>query len=284
MLYGSKFWKEVINFDALVKHGVIGEDDLNLFRFADDPTTALDLLRDGLTKYYLEPEEALAAHRRRDSRNRTFPIVLSRFALPGRGANAECPAPRQHKRRPRAIIHLMSDQARQEFSFRNAYQFLGRVGIVFLSRSGRISHPYADRANSLLSHFGQPCPDRDRHLAGCSGVALRAAALALEPAKSPAACVRTDGNTAHHADCRSGRPQRLGFNNRARHLPCQSELNRKLEAIHAAAESFEKVPVEHRSEAASNIIDYFKQHFPNIRPLHKRRTGSHAYPEGTPSA
>ena len=61
VLYGSKFWKEIINWDALVKHGVIGEDDLNLFRFADDPTTALELLRDGLTKYYLEPEESLAA-------------------------------------------------------------------------------------------------------------------------------------------------------------------------------------------------------------------------------
>ena len=62
VLYGSKFWKEVINFDALVKHGVIAEDDLNLFRFADDPTSALELLKDGLTKNYLEPEEALPAH------------------------------------------------------------------------------------------------------------------------------------------------------------------------------------------------------------------------------
>jgi uncharacterized protein (TIGR00730 family) len=62
VLYGSKFWKEVINFEALVKHGVIAEDDLNLFRFADDPATALELLKEGLTKYYLEPEEALPAH------------------------------------------------------------------------------------------------------------------------------------------------------------------------------------------------------------------------------
>jgi hypothetical protein len=58
VLYGSAFWKEVINWDALVKHGVISPDDLNLFKFADDPTTALNILKDGLTKYYLEPEEA----------------------------------------------------------------------------------------------------------------------------------------------------------------------------------------------------------------------------------
>ena len=28
VLYGSKFWKEVLNFDALVKHGTIRADDL----------------------------------------------------------------------------------------------------------------------------------------------------------------------------------------------------------------------------------------------------------------
>ena len=37
VLYGSKFWKEVLNFDALVKHGIIDREDLNLFQYADDP-------------------------------------------------------------------------------------------------------------------------------------------------------------------------------------------------------------------------------------------------------
>jgi uncharacterized protein (TIGR00730 family) len=59
VLYGTQFWKEVINFEALVKHGVISPEDLNLFSFADDPQTALMLLQDGLTKYYLEPEGPL---------------------------------------------------------------------------------------------------------------------------------------------------------------------------------------------------------------------------------
>ena len=61
VLYGSKFWKEVINWDALVRHGVIAAADLDLFKFADDPTSALAILRDGLTRYYLAPEEALPA-------------------------------------------------------------------------------------------------------------------------------------------------------------------------------------------------------------------------------
>ncbi len=59
VLYGSKFWKEVINWDALVQHGVISASDLDLFQFADDPETALNLLKEGLIRYYLAPEEAL---------------------------------------------------------------------------------------------------------------------------------------------------------------------------------------------------------------------------------
>ena len=59
VLYGSEFWNEVINFKALVKHGMISESDLSLFRFADTPETALDILKEGLTRYYLEPESVL---------------------------------------------------------------------------------------------------------------------------------------------------------------------------------------------------------------------------------
>src|SRR5271163_1290957 len=36
ILYGTGFWKEVLNFEALVKHGTIAEKDLDLFQFADD--------------------------------------------------------------------------------------------------------------------------------------------------------------------------------------------------------------------------------------------------------
>jgi uncharacterized protein (TIGR00730 family) len=59
VLYGSSYWHEILNFDALVKYGMISEADLNLFRFADTPQEALAILQDGLTRYYLEPESAL---------------------------------------------------------------------------------------------------------------------------------------------------------------------------------------------------------------------------------
>jgi uncharacterized protein (TIGR00730 family) len=45
LLYGSSFWKEILNFDALVRHGVIAAEDLSLFRFVDDPATALSALK-----------------------------------------------------------------------------------------------------------------------------------------------------------------------------------------------------------------------------------------------
>jgi uncharacterized protein (TIGR00730 family) len=54
LLYGSTFWKEVINFNALVRYGTIAPEDLNLFQYADDPVTAFEILKEGLTKYYIQ--------------------------------------------------------------------------------------------------------------------------------------------------------------------------------------------------------------------------------------
>lgn len=56
LLYGTSFWKEVLNMDALVKYGVIGPEDLSLFHYADDVDSAFQILRDGLTRMYLQPE------------------------------------------------------------------------------------------------------------------------------------------------------------------------------------------------------------------------------------
>jgi len=56
VLYGSKYWKEVLNFDALVRHNTISPDDLGLFQYADDPESALAVLQDQLTRYFLEPQ------------------------------------------------------------------------------------------------------------------------------------------------------------------------------------------------------------------------------------
>jgi hypothetical protein len=56
VLYGSAYWKEIVNFDALVKHGMISPEDLDLFHYADDPQTAFEILKAGLLTYAMQPE------------------------------------------------------------------------------------------------------------------------------------------------------------------------------------------------------------------------------------
>jgi uncharacterized protein (TIGR00730 family) len=63
VLYGTSYWKEIINFDALARYGMIDPEDLKLFEFADDVDTAFTILKEGLTAHYLhavkdEPEIA----------------------------------------------------------------------------------------------------------------------------------------------------------------------------------------------------------------------------------
>ena len=48
ILYGSAYWREIINFEALVRHGMIDRADLDLFKWADDPAAAFALLQDTL--------------------------------------------------------------------------------------------------------------------------------------------------------------------------------------------------------------------------------------------
>jgi len=63
VLYGSAYWNEVINFEALVRHGMIDRQDLTLFRFADDPLTALAQLQSTMTPA-TETETPAIAHSR----------------------------------------------------------------------------------------------------------------------------------------------------------------------------------------------------------------------------
>ncbi len=44
-LFGSDYWREVVNFEALVRHGTIAREDLKLFEFVDEPRVALELLQ-----------------------------------------------------------------------------------------------------------------------------------------------------------------------------------------------------------------------------------------------
>jgi uncharacterized protein (TIGR00730 family) len=61
ILYGSKFWKEIVNFDALVKYGTISAEDLQLFYFADTPEAAMQILTDALATHAVVPEGEIPA-------------------------------------------------------------------------------------------------------------------------------------------------------------------------------------------------------------------------------
>lgn len=55
VLYGRQYWETVVNFKAMVRHGVINAEDLKLFKFADTPEEAFKYLVRELKKNY--PEE-----------------------------------------------------------------------------------------------------------------------------------------------------------------------------------------------------------------------------------
>ncbi len=55
VLFGSEFWNEVVNFDALAQWGVISPDDLQLFRIIDDVDEAASYIIERLEE--LPPTE-----------------------------------------------------------------------------------------------------------------------------------------------------------------------------------------------------------------------------------
>jgi uncharacterized protein (TIGR00730 family) len=56
VIYGSEYWKRILNFHAMVEAGTIAPEDVDLFKLVDSPEQGFEFLRDGLTKYHLGPE------------------------------------------------------------------------------------------------------------------------------------------------------------------------------------------------------------------------------------
>jgi len=63
ILYGSSYWSEIVDFEALVRHGMIAREDLSLFKVVDDPAAALALLQAGIEAEWEAATPAIAHSR-----------------------------------------------------------------------------------------------------------------------------------------------------------------------------------------------------------------------------
>lgn len=53
VIYGSEYWKKLINFQEMIDAGTINASDLDLFKMVDSPEEGFEYLRDGLTEFHL---------------------------------------------------------------------------------------------------------------------------------------------------------------------------------------------------------------------------------------
>jgi uncharacterized protein (TIGR00730 family) len=59
LIYGRKYWDEVLNFRAMVRWGMINQDEYNMLEFADTVDDAFDRIRRGLEKYHMQLDSDL---------------------------------------------------------------------------------------------------------------------------------------------------------------------------------------------------------------------------------
>ena len=59
IIYGRKYWDEVLNFKAIMRWGMINQDEYNLLQFADNVDEAFARIREGLEKYHMRLDSDL---------------------------------------------------------------------------------------------------------------------------------------------------------------------------------------------------------------------------------
>lgn len=50
ILYGEKYWRNVINFDVMIKSGTVDREDMKLFKFVNTPAQAMQILKANLSR------------------------------------------------------------------------------------------------------------------------------------------------------------------------------------------------------------------------------------------
>src|SRR5467141_1252964 len=59
IIYGRKYWDEVLNFRAMVRWGMINPDEYKMLQFADTVDEAFSRIREGLEKYHMKLDSDL---------------------------------------------------------------------------------------------------------------------------------------------------------------------------------------------------------------------------------
>jgi uncharacterized protein (TIGR00730 family) len=62
LIYGRKYWDEVLNWKAMVRWGTINEEEYKMLQFADTVDDAFDRIRAGLEKYHMGGDPFLQAY------------------------------------------------------------------------------------------------------------------------------------------------------------------------------------------------------------------------------
>ncbi|MGZ4817551.1 MAG: LOG family protein [Terriglobales bacterium] len=57
VMYGSAYWKSVFNMQAMIDAGTVSASDVNFFRMVDSVEEAFTYLKEGLTRYHLNPPQ-----------------------------------------------------------------------------------------------------------------------------------------------------------------------------------------------------------------------------------
>jgi len=62
LIYGRKYWNEVLNLKNMVRWGTISQADFDNLQYADSVDEAFDKIRRGLERYHMEAEPFLQAY------------------------------------------------------------------------------------------------------------------------------------------------------------------------------------------------------------------------------
>jgi uncharacterized protein (TIGR00730 family) len=62
LIYGRKYWNDVMNLKAMVRWGTISQVDFDQLQFADNVDEAFEVVRSGLEKYHMQVDPFLQAY------------------------------------------------------------------------------------------------------------------------------------------------------------------------------------------------------------------------------